>query len=368
MPRCRMLLLTLVVLVEPLGAQTATQRLPGTEGEWVLPPDATLIAPYRGREALWVRGGPRPYRQDVEFLEGTIEFDVAPMAGAVFVGVMFRRESRAQYETVYFRPVHNERWDAVQYMPRVGNGSQWQLFPQYQAAGALPEEQWTHVRVVVEGDAMKLFVGGSDQPTLEVPRLRGKAQPGTVGFWVNGAGDSWTAAFSHIVIRPAPASGANLATPMTPPRSEGYIVDWEASPVSPADSGPVLEIPRISSWTPITAEEDGLVNLGLRHGQPEGRNTVFLRHRFDAPEERVVPLDITYSDEVTVFLNGRPLYSGVNRYQGRYPGSLGSLAPGTETIHLPLARGRNDLVVAVTDEAFGWGLIARVQADTDLLR
>jgi hypothetical protein len=154
---------------------------------------------------------------------------------------------------------------------------------------------------------------------------------------------------------------------MTAP-SEGFIAEWEASPVIAADSGPVEAVPTVSSWTPLSAEEGGLVNLSRHYGQPEGRNTVFLRHRFDAPAERILPLDITYSDEVTVFLNGRPLYSGVNRWQGRYPGSLGSLAPGTETVYLPIARGRNELVVAVTDEAFGWGLVARTPPGTDQVR
>jgi hypothetical protein len=368
MLRCSRVLLLLAVFAGSLEAQTSTQRLSGTDGEWVLPPSVTLIAPYRGREALWLRRGPRPYRQDIEFLEGTVEFDVAPMSGATFIGVMFRRESRAQYETVFFRPGHNGQWDAVQYMPRVGGGSQWQLYPQYQAAAELTKEQWTHVRVVVEGDAMRLFVGGSSQPTLEVPRVRGKVQPGTVGFWATGAGDNWVAALSNIVIRPTAPSGDAGSPPKTPAPDEGFITAWEASPVMAADSGPVMAVPRISPWRPVVAEEDGLVNLSLLYGQPEGRNTVFLRHRFDAPEDRVVPLDITYSDEVTVFLNGRPLYSGVNRWQGRYPGSLGSVAPGTETVHLPLVRGDNDLIIAVTDEAFGWGLIARLPAGTDLIR
>lgn len=359
-------LLLLAITAGPLEAQTSNQRLPGVDGEWVLPPGATLIAPYRGREALWVRAGHRPYRHDIEFWDGTIEFDVAPMPGATFVGVIFRRESRAQYETVYFRPGSNGQWDAVQYMPRVGGGSQWQLYPQFQAAAELPLEQWTHVRIVVDGNAMRLYVGGSSQPALEVSRLRGVPQAGTVGFWAAGSGDNWIAAFSNIVIRTAAPSGVPSPV-MTPPSSDGFITVWDASSVIGADSGPVLALPRVSSWKSVTAEEDGLINLSLLYGQPAGRNTVFLRHRFDAPEDRVVPLDITYSDEVTVFLNGQPLYSGVNRWQGRYPGSLGSLALGTETVYLPLMRGNNELIVALTDEAFGWGLIARMPAATDLL-
>jgi hypothetical protein len=365
MNHLRILAILVAVLGQPLAAQGVTHAIPGAPGDWVLP-EGTLIAPFLGRPALWLRNGQRPYRQDVTFLEGTIEFDVAPMPGAVFVGVTFRRESRAQYETIYFRPGDNGQWDAVQYMPRVGDGSQWQLYPQYQAAATLPEGQWTHVRVVVIGDSLRLFVAGSGEPVLEVPRLRGVVMPGTVGFWVNGAGDSWAAAISNVLIQPTQPTGTAGAPPDVP--SEGFITRWEASPVLPADSGPVRAIPPVAEWTEVSAEEDGLVNLTLRYGQPEGRNTVFLRRRLDSPETQSVPLEITYSDEITVFLNGRPLYSGVNRWEGRYPGFLASLALGAETVYLPLASGRNDLVVAVTDEAFGWGLIARLPSGSDMAR
>jgi hypothetical protein len=353
-------MLAVPLVAGSLAAQERTRSLPGVDGEWVLPHEATLVAPYRGREALWLRSGPRPFRQDVAFLEGTIEFDVEPLSGAGFVGVMFRRESRAQYETVFFRPGDNGAWDALQYMPRVGHASQWQLYPEYQARATLPEGQWTHVRLVVEGDAMRFFVGGSAEPTLEVPRLRGKPEPGTVGFWVSGDGDNWAAVFSNILIRPAPPSGNAASRPTTPPAADGYITAWDESEVVPADSGPVLAVPQRTSWTSITAEENGLVNLSVRHGQPRGRNTVFLRHSLDTPADRLVPLELAYSDEVTVFLDGRPLYSGVNRWEGRYPGYLAPVGLGAETVYLPLKRGSNELIVALTDEAFGWGLIARV--------
>jgi hypothetical protein len=52
MSRCWRTLLLLAAFAGPLEAQTSTQHLPGMHGEWVLSPGATLIAPYRGREAL----------------------------------------------------------------------------------------------------------------------------------------------------------------------------------------------------------------------------------------------------------------------------------------------------------------------------
>ena len=74
-----------------------------------------------------------------------------------------------------------------------------------------------------------------------------------------------------------------------------------------------------------------------------------------------VALDIGYSDEVTVFLDGVPLFSGVNGWESRYPGYLGYVRLGSDTVHLPLAVGANELVLAVTDDQrFGWGFAARL--------
>jgi hypothetical protein len=67
----KILLIWLAILpvTHALAAQEATTRIPGVEGTWVIPPEAAMVAPYRGREALWLRYGLRPYREDVAFLE-----------------------------------------------------------------------------------------------------------------------------------------------------------------------------------------------------------------------------------------------------------------------------------------------------------
>jgi hypothetical protein len=337
----------------------------GGEGEWVLPTEATMVAPFQGREALWVRNGQRPYRSDVVFVEGTIEFDVAPMSGAIFVGVTFRRLDRDNYETVFFRPGKNGAWDALQYMPRTLGSSQWQLYPDFQAVTELPSREWTHVRVEVVGDRMELFVGGSSEQTLVVPWLRGVRRAGTVGFWARTAGNTWAAAYSNVKVSPRETDPTTVFERewTAPP---GTVSNWEIAgpPVSTTDER-VLRLPDLSSWNPFPTDGDGIVNVSRVHGQPPGRNTVFLRHRIEVSEAVVLPLDLSYSDEITVFLDGVPLYSARNGWQSRYPGYLGGLRLGIETVHLDLAPGPHDLVLALTDEARGWALIARPPEGTD---
>jgi hypothetical protein len=365
----------LAVLVVPGGAESQeagtgprtviTPGFAGGEGEWVLPTESTMMAPYFGREALWVRNGQRPYRSDIDFVEGTIEFDVAPMPGAVFVGVTFRRLDRDNYETVFFRPGKNGAWDALQYMPRTLGSSQWQLYPGFQAVTALPGGEWTHVRIEVVGDRMELFVGGSSEPTLVVAWLRGMRRAGTVGFWARTGGDTWAAAYSNVKVT------AREAEPTAVFEREwtalpGTISYWEiAGPPVSTTGERVLRLPDLSSWSHFPADADGVVNVSRMHGQPPGRNTVFLRHRIEVSEAVVLPLDLSYSDEISVFLDGAVLFSGLNSWQSRYPGYLGGLRLGIETVHLGLAPGSHDLVLALTDEAGGWGLTARFPEATE---
>jgi hypothetical protein len=73
-----------------------------------------------------------------------------------------------------------------------------------------------------------------------------------------------------------------------------------------------------------------------------------------------VPFQFGFSDDASVFLNGRLLYSGVNGYSSDAPRRDGVITPDQATVWLPLEAGRNELVVAVSDTFGGWGLIGRL--------
>src|SRR4029450_6673754 len=60
------------------------------------------------------------------------------------------------------------------------------------------------------------------------------------------------------------------------------------------------------------------------------------------------------SDEVVVFLHGRPVYSGNNALYFREPKFLRLLDVESEAVYLPLKKGDNELVLSVT-EYFGGG-------------
>jgi hypothetical protein len=69
---------------------------------------------------------------------------------------------------------------------------------------------------------------------------------------------------------------------------------------------------------------------------------------------------IGYSDEVSVFLNGRLLYSADDRYSFDAPRREGLIGLDMGTLYLPLQAGANDLVLVVSDSFGGWGVMGQL--------
>ncbi len=69
--------------------------------------------------------------------------------------------------------------------------------------------------------------------------------------------------------------------------------------------------------------------------------------------------DLGYSDEVSVFLNGRLLFSADDSYSFDAPRRQGLITPDQASLYLPLQAGENELTLVVTDVFGGWGVIGR---------
>ena len=72
-------------------------------------------------------------------------------------------------------------------------------------------------------------------------------------------------------------------------------------------------------------------------------------------------IDLGFSDEVWVFINGAPLFIDKNYYGT--PGMKepkGRCAIENSSFALPLKEGGNELLIGVSNFFFGWGIIARL--------
>jgi len=87
---------------------------------------------------------------------------------------------------------------------------------------------------------------------------------------------------------------------------------------------------------------------------------VYARTIIDSEREQVKKLLIGYSDDVSVFLNGKILYRGRSAQGFRDPGFLGIVNPENDTVYLPLRKGANELLLAVSELGGGWGFVCRL--------
>ncbi len=69
-------------------------------------------------------------------------------------------------------------------------------------------------------------------------------------------------------------------------------------------------------------------------------------------------MELGFSDRAVVYLNGQALYRGDDTYRSRDYRFLGSIGYW-DALYLPLTRGENELVVAVSEDFGGWGVQAR---------
>ena len=138
--------------------------------------------------------------QGTDFQDGVIEADIAlkittppgvRMPG--FVGIAFRaRPDASRYELFYLRP-GNARSDdqamrnhSVQYTSEPDFDwyklrREWPWV--YETHADLRPETWTKVRIEVIGRAAKLFLNGSENPSLVVDGLKGQDLRGGVALW-----------------------------------------------------------------------------------------------------------------------------------------------------------------------------------------
>ena len=112
----------------------------------------------------------------------------------------------------------------------------------------------------------------------------------------------------------------------------------------------------------VRAEESGLVNLTRALGRTRQVQSAVAKTTIHSQAARRAALQVGYSDAVTVFLNGRPLYHARNGWESRAPGYLGYVQLGDEAVYLDLKQGDNELVFVVTDDQrFGWGFAAALK-------
>ena len=319
--RCSLLGLAAQTVASPVFAQ-ATTPIPLTADAWDLEGLPGEFTTYRGAPAL--RLGVFPLGpehavatpRDFAFGDGTLEFDFAPTDSSGFAALHFRRASPGNSEHVYLRnffPGERRVNETFQYAAVVDGVNYWDLSPEFQAAVEIDTAGWNHVKLVVRGRQLLAYVNDDARPVLYVPRLDGPAGEGGVGF--AGAGYYANLAFTPRTEGLAGGEGYD------PTLGDGrYLRRWRLAPprpIEPTRALSTLELPDSAAFTDeIAAERLGLVNLSRPFGKTaEGeRRVVWLRQTVTSATVREVEVDLGFSDDVAVWVNGRLAYVDENAY------------------------------------------------------
>jgi len=92
---------------------------------------------------------------------------------------------------------------------------------------------------------------------------------------------------------------------------------------------------------------------GMQKGRVKGAKVVFARTQISSASGEEKILKIGYSDDIVVYLNGKPIFSGKNAMSYRGDSSFGTFGVNDQT-HIHLNPGENELLVAVTEYIGGW--------------
>lgn len=301
--------------------------------------------------------------KDVAFSDGTIEFDVNTI-GRGAPGIAFRQQDEKTFELLYLRPdpACPAFHACMQYAPQTHGVLLWDLYPQYQTRAPLRDNGWNHIKMVISGRRMNVFVNDAPLPTLAVAQLEGDALKG--GLRLQGP-----ATFANMVITPDVVEGLS-PEPAGDPLEEdrGLVRSWRLSAVSSLANGkePAYgEMPGAQQeWKTIGTERGGLVNLSRAYGLPvtdPNRAVAWLKTTITSDRKQTKKADIGWMRELWVFVNGKLVYADKNLFDSdsaKAPDGRCSLENGSIT--LPLEAGENEVAVAVADNFFGWGLMLRL--------
>jgi hypothetical protein len=358
LPRLGPGILALVLLFPALPLPGADDVVDFASDRWAV--TNGRIVEHLGRKSL---AGSASLK-DALFGNGVVEVDVAVTGARSYPGVLFRMESPRDFERVYLRPHRAGPAgypDAVQYVPGFNGVDGWQLYngPGFTAAATMPTGQWVHLRIEVKGTQARVFLGDATEPVLRISDLKRGATKGTLGLSGPPDGSAYFSAFRyraddtlvfppppHVDVPPGLLTEWKVSKPF-----KGRLVDREA----PLSSWKLESL----EWVEAKADPGGLVDIARLFGRlgPEP-DAVVAKAVLRSDSDRVLKVNLGYSDEVSLYLNGKPLFHGASAYRQRDPSFLGIVGL-FDAVYLPLKKGANDLTLLLTEAMGGWGFIVQ---------
>lgn len=362
------IILLTVFSLSMANAQKKPKYVKMKAANWTFKSGAAEFIEYKSRNSLKIlNSSDRVTLKDLNFTNGTITYDFQPLDPR-FASFYFRWKDAKENECFYFRTGaagNPSAVDAIQYAPHLDGINLWDMLFHFQANATFTNEDWNHVKLVISGKQMQVFVNDMEKPTLEVPRLEGNTTEGLLAF-------DGQSIISNLEIKPDVIEGLSSKEGIDPTENDArYLRDWQVSePITTAqnidfDFG---DFPKEETkWEVITSERRGLINLTRKFGQAEGRRITWLKVNINSVKVQEKLLRLGFSDEVWVFINKQPLYFDKNYFGTPIEKTPdGRCSIENTSFKIPLAEGDNELLIGIGNNFFGWGIVARFDNLSDI--
>lgn len=364
-------ILSLIILAFLLTAAVSAQQK--EEGftpvafdntHWSL--EGAKVQQYQNRTAL----NGAAMLKDLQFQNGVVKVDIfTSTKRRSYPGVLFRFLSPTDYERVYIRPHRSGLYpDTVQYVPSFSGIDSWQLYngPGFTSIAEIPSETWFTLTIDISGSQAKIFVGDQPQPSLVITDLKHGIRKGMIGLSGNVDNLSFFSNFRYKINPDTPVASMTAETENIP----GIIRDWELSkPYKELeltfDEYTAPDTNKME-WQKVQAERNGMLDISrfLTVEQiPVEPARIYARTTIHSDREQIRRFLFGYSDIVRIYFNGRIIFSGDSTYRSRDLSFLGIVGL-FDSVYLPLKKGDNELIFAVTEQMGGWGLMCRDADET----
>ncbi len=335
--------------------QASAEIIPFDDPRWTLVGDDTEVINMDGKSVLSTTDG-SAYIADANFENGIIEFDVMfPDDSQGFSGATWRMQPDGSYEHFYIRPHLGNKPDSSQYTPVFHHDTGWQIYfgSNYSAILPIKYKDWTHVKIVVSGDMAEIYVDSSE-PVLVIGDLKADLSSGDVGVSSTFAPAYYKDFSLEIIENPHITEKAKQETEV----AENLLKTFHMSEaVSDEMTTPETYT---GNWTRASVETNGVLNISRYKQRSDGYNTVLIKLDIVSEAEQIKKFLFGYSDDIAVFVKGRPVAGGTNIYQSRdyrYLGTIGLF----DHVYLPLETGKNEVYFAVKENFGGWGFMGKFE-------
>ncbi|RJP21964.1 MAG: hypothetical protein C4527_22605 [Candidatus Omnitrophota bacterium] len=240
----------------------------------------------------------------------------------------------------------------------------WKLWPFAQRRARMPKEQWNRIHIDVGERIANVNVNDDPQPVYtayDLPFDRGGFR-----FWeFYGSGYFRNLRITALDDEVKPI----LDDPWGNVNQWHMIREWEITEKKNMEYGnngiPEILLGNEMKWEKVKTDRRGIINLSARFPDDLEKGVVFAKTIIKSEKQDTKTVQISYTDQLTMWCNGKQIFQGPAR--GFYdPGrseadGFGRLLPDLFVVEMELQAGENMILLrsVVTEPLWGWGFWMR---------